>query len=939
MLLFLIFIMNNIQAQISGTVTENSGDEIIGATVFIEETKQGVITDFDGNYYLKDIQPGEYTVVFSYMGYETNKIDNVVFNGDTLKIDVILYESETVTDEVIVERKMLKNTESSVLSIKRKSSSLIDGISSDGISKSGDSDAASAIKRITGISVESGKYIYVRGLGDRYSKTTLNGSEIPGLDPNRNTIQMDLFPSNLLDNILVYKSFTPDLYGDFTGGYVDISTKDFPDVFTLNTSISLGYNTISTFNKNFLSSGRGRYDWIGFDDGSRQLPDVIRNLNTFPTYRPSSSFNFNQIEAQSLTDVTRSFSNNWGLTTNAPPLNQSINFSIGNKKDIFNRPFGFIFSMTYQRSFSGYQNGRYGIYNLPGQTSNNLITQMSLNDNKGTEDVIWGVVFGGGYKLNNSNRLGFTFLRNQSATSTTRFLNGVKGSDDPDDIFETRSLRFLQRSLTTTQLRGDHDFKKIEIKWQSSYSMSTQDEPDLRYFTNRIEPGGEADIKTSDNPPSRFYREMKQNNFSNRIDFKIPFKKESSFKFGLTHLNKSRSFRENRYVMTEVGVVYFDGNPSNYFSESNLINYDTDNLSTYDNGIVAQIGIDSANNYNAFQTVIGAYTMVDLFITDRIKLVSGIRLEKTNISLYSFDSDLRNNDTISLDGETKLLDNLDILPSISFNYNISSKLKLKTTYSRTLARPSFRELAPYTSFDVDGGYLMAGNYNLKRSLSDNFDLRFEFYPKFSEVISVGVFYKRFINPIERTFNPTAPNPEITFRNVSHANLVGLEFEIKKDFGFINSFMEQFKVSANFSYIYSQTRIDSLEYNEILSTDPNAKPYREMFGQSPFTTNASLSYINKYGTSANLVFNVSGSRISVIVRGGTPDVYTRPQPMINFNISQNIKKFKIKFSINNLLNTDYTETIKHNQRTYYVNSNPIGMSFSLGVGYSFSQKTN
>lgn len=934
--------------QIQGNVREAvSGMEVIGASVFVEGTTNGVVTDFEGNFILKNIEAGTHKITCGYIGFTKLTLEVEVKANETAELSFKLKEEETMTGEVIVEAKMSRNTEASVLTIKSKSASVVDGISSAQISKSGDSDAAAAVRRITGITVEGGKYIYVRGLGDRYSKTTLNGAEIPGLDPNRNTIQMDLFPSNLLDNILVYKSFTPELYGDFTGGYVDLATKDFPEVFTFSASLSSSYNTVNTFNPNFLSYEGGKHDWLGFDDGSRQLPDQIRDLQSFPNYRPSSSGNFDPTEAQALEDATHSFANNWNFQEKAPPVNHSLSLSLGNQTKLFNRPLGMIGAFTYQHNYSGYRDGAYGIYELTSTIaqSNRLTSQMRLNDNKGSEDVLWGAMFGSTYKLSRDHKIGVTLLRNQSATSTARFSTGTKGSDDPDDIFQTRSLRFLQRSLTTGQLRGEHLFRNLnefEIKWQSSYSVSTQDEPDLRYFTNRIEFGGTADIKTSDNPPSRFFREMQQGNFSNRVDFTLPFKQwsgaTSKFKFGATHVNKDRAFRENRYVMTQVGSVPFDGNPEAYFAAENLIDFDPSEGSYANggNGIVAEIGVDSANNYNAFQTVLGSYLMVDLPVLPKLRFVGGARLETTQIALFSFDATLR--ETMGLDGEQNLLNNIDILPAISLTYDLTTKMKLKGSYSRTLARPTFRELAPYTSFDVDGGYLLAGNPNLERSLADNADLRWEFYPTYAELISVGVFYKNFINPIERTFNPTAPNAEITFRNVPNATLMGTEFELKKNLGFIHAYAKSFSFAANFSYIYSRTQIDPLEYQEILATDTDAKPYREMFGQSPFSANASLAYKNEKGTSANLVFNIVGPRIAVIVRGGTPDVYERARPLLGFNISQEFaNNFKVKLAANNLLNTTYRESIQYKGGEYYVRQNPIGMSFSVGISYNFKGK--
>ena len=281
--LFLLFAVSFVYGQngsIAGHVIEaESGFEIIGANIVLEiNTATGASTDLDGNYIIRDLEPGNYTLTCSYLGYDDQKISDVLVEaGKVTTIDFKMGEAPIQLEVAIITGKRVNNTEAAVIAIQRKAPVVLNGISFSQISKNGDNDVASAVKRVTGVTVEGGKYVYVRGLGDRYSKTTLNGATIPGLDPNKNTVQMDLFPSNLIDNILVYKTFAPNLPGDFTGGYVDISTKDFPTIKTINASASIGYNTLSTFNSNYLTYEGGKNDWLGFDDGSRAIPDLIQN--------------------------------------------------------------------------------------------------------------------------------------------------------------------------------------------------------------------------------------------------------------------------------------------------------------------------------------------------------------------------------------------------------------------------------------------------------------------------------------------------------------------------------------------------------------------------------------------------------------------------------------------------------------------------------------
>ena len=945
---------NSAMASITGKVLDaNSGYPLIGATVFLPDLNIGVITDFEGEYRIANLQAGNYKLQCTYLGFASQTIENISLEaGQNFQMDFSLKEDALSQNEVVVEAKQIRSTANALLTIKRQSSQVLDGVSAAEIKKTGDNDAAAAMRRITGVTVEGGKYVYVRGLSDRYSKTTLNGAEIPSLDPNRNSVQMDLFPANLIDNILVYKSFSPNLYGDFTGGYIDIETKDFPELFSINASLSTSYNTVSSFNPNLNSYAGSSTDLLGFDDGLRQLPSTIPNIEEgqLPEFEPNSSANFNAADAQTIAAASRSFANNWEQSGRSRFLNSRASFSIGNQTKLFGKPLGFIASLSYSQQASGYTNGNYGIYELGGnsQTTNRLTSQLQLEEQLGRDETLWGAMLGASYKLNKNNQLRLTVLRNQSATSTARYAEGTKFRDDPDDVFISQSWRFLERSLGSYQLGGKHfipKWKNLEIKWQSAYSLSAQDEPDLRYFTYRYRPDQDRYFLklSSDNSPSRFYREMNESTWSNRVDFSLPYKQwnglSAKLMAGASYNRKARVFRENRIVFQQSGIVPFNGNLTDYFAEEQLVQYDAGENQWANNGqgLYADSDIDLQNSYDAQQDVLGLYLMTELPITKKLRLVTGLRMEQTRLSMLSLDPSLQAIDSLHLDQSSPLLENLDLLPALSLNYELNDKMKLRFAYSRTLARPSFRELAPYTNFDVDGGYLLAGNPNLQRSLADNIDLRYEFYPSFAELISVTAFFKQFYNPIERTFNPTAPNSEITFRNVEEAQILGLELELRKNLGFIAAPLKSFSLAANFAYIYSETKIDPLELAEIRATVADAKDSRPMFGQSPYSANLLLAYKNDYGTEANLVFNVIGPRISLIVRGGTPNVYEQPVPLLGFNLAQDLGKgFRLSFRANNLLGSRYRESLEYKGKEYFIQRYDLGQSFSLGVNYRFNR---
>ncbi len=934
------------QGTISGKVVEaTSGFEVIGGTVLVVETGSGTATDLDGTYQLK-LDPGTYSLEFSYVGFATQKITGVEVKANQVtKIDAALADQAAQLDlGVTVTAKAARDNVVALLALQQKAPVVLDGISSAQISQTGDNDVASAVRGVTGVTVEGGKYVYVRGLGDRYSKTTLNGAEIPGLDPNRNTVQMDLFPTNLIDNILVYKTFSPNLPGDFSGGYVDIATKDFPDQLTINASASLGYNTLATFNSGFFSYKGGKTDWLGIDDGTRAVPELAaQNINSFPEYSQSLK---NGENATQLANLTRSFDNNWQLTNEKPFMNQNYSLSFGNQKTLFGKPLGFIGALTYQRNFSSYSDGANNIYELKGNVASteSLAPQLILNENRSDDEVLWGAMLSSTLKISPNHKVGVMAMRNQGALQTTRFAEGVKFVDDPDEIYQTRTWDYAERSLSTVQLNGKHVFtntNNLEINWLSSYSLSEQDNPDVRFFTNRYIPEDDRyRLKPSSDPvPTRFYRNMNQYSIDNKLDVTYPFKQwsglNSKLMTGFSYTVRDREFRENRFNFNSQSFTFPGGNTLDYFNENNLIQANSEGIAN-PNGVYVSNNYDPKNSYDAGQSVTAGYLMAELPLTSRLRAITGVRVEKTSIHLLTYDQSVTLVKYPFLDGETALLDNFDVLPSLNLNYEMSDKMKLRMAYNKTLARPSFRELAPFAAFDVAGGFITVGNPDLKRTLVDNVDLRWELFPTAGEMVSVSAFYKNFTDPIERTFNPEAGNAELTWRNVDNAFLYGTEVEFRKNLGFISGALSPFSLGANFAYIISETQIDESEMELIRADDPDAKNTREMFGQAPYVGNVLLSFKNQRGTQANASFNIVGERISLVTVGATPDYYQQPQPVLNFNISQEIVNgLTVKLSANNLLDAKYQEIATYKGTEFPIVSYQIGRTFSFGLSYNLA----
>jgi len=908
-------------------VSTETGEELIGATVLLKGTTTGSMVDIDGNYRIANVKAGSYKVICSYISFRSDTVDVIVKDKETVTRNFSLASSSMAIEMFTIEAKMVRSSENYMLKVKQKSASLMEGITAQEISKRGDGNAAEAAKRVTGITIEGGKYVYVRGLSDRYSKTTLNKAEIPGLDPNRNAVQMDLFPTNMVENMTIIKSFTPDLPGSFTGGLVDIETKDFPESFTFQFSSSLGYNTESSLNNRFLSYKSGSSDVFGFDDGGRDIPSVARGI--LPTLF---------VDNANLEKVTKSFNKEMGASAKKSGLNQGYSLSTGNQVKVFGKQLGFVVGLSYTKVYNHKEtDAKTGIYELTGDvnTTHTLNPQIILADVKSQENILWGVLANASYKLSPNHKLGLTFVKNQNGIKEASLQQGEIPKDQPGLYYQTTALTYQQRALTSYQVKGEHYFeklRKLKIDWLGAYSKSRQNEPDQRYFSDDYTLGnvaGDTIFRISPSlyqNPTRFYRDLVQTTKDVKVNFQFNIKeskgRNSIVKFGTAAIQQDRLVVENRFTYESQGGNFYDGNISHYFSDNNMI------LPSAGNPVSNYIYIidqsEKRNNYSGNQSIYATYLMGDAWLFKNLRVISGARFETTSIQVASFDKNEKKGD----------LQEADILPALSLTYAVSKKTNIRAAFSRTLARPTFREIAPFASYDFSTNWIIVGNPDLQRSLINNFDLRYELFPNMGEIISVGGFYKSFSNPIELVFNTKAQNNELTWRNIDKATIYGVELEIKKDLNFISDSLNSFSLGGNFSYVYSEVNIDPQELQAIRASDPSASSTRQMFGQSPYILNVFFGYKNDgLGFSANLSYNVSGSKIALVVLGATPNVFAKPINQLDFNVNKKLgKHFKMNFKVNNILNPIVKKTYNYQSIDYIFNSYKEGITFNLGIKY-------
>lgn len=924
---------------VSGAVIDSAtGEALVGAVVKIEETKLGAVCDLDGAYRIANIPVGVYAVSATLVGYTTTRITDVaVKGGEVTKLDIVLSTDAVEVDEVVVKAQAVRNTEAVLLKDRQKAEAVSDAVSSEAISRAGSSDAADAMKQVTGASVVDGKQVVVRGLGDRYTSVLLNGSELPSANPYQRSASMDLFPANLLDNIKTVKTFTPDKPGNFSGGTVNVETKSFPDKLTLSLSASGAGDMGTALSDGFLTYGGGDTDWLGKDDGSRDIPDALRSKDSVI---PDVGSAFSDIgKAETLDSLTRSFNPQMRPSSMTAPLNQSYSFSLGNQIGFLGRPLGVVGSLSYSRNYSSYVDGVSGRWSLTGKKSetSTLNNDYNLRDARSTDDVLWGGLLNVSYKLNPRHVLGVNYVHNRNGENAVRFLSGSFPYDlDEDAVYETSVLQYSERLLRTLQMTGGHSFERFlgaRVDWKASLSDAKQDQPDLRYFTDsyiEIEryddegnPFTRRIYKIKDNqPPSRYYRYMDEDHGEYTLDVTLPLKslagRDGSVKVGGLYSSKERDFSERLFTFKQNPTYKYNGEPVELFADGNIGLIDSTRV-PYGMGLFVLETFQPSSNYVGEQTVAAGYGMIDVKLVDRLRFIGGARYETTDMKVANIDT-------------SGALDTRDILPSVNLVYELRGDMNLRAAYGRTLARPSFREMAPYASFDFWGDFIYLGNPGLKRTLIDNYDLRWEWFVRPGELYAVSAFVKIFDNPIERVIENI--NGEIRFRNVGEARVRGLEFEVRKRLDTFSSRLGDFQIGGNMSIVDSRVDISASELRMMRAFDPKAKSTREFQGQSPYIINIDLTYDNAdRGVVSSLYYNVFGERLAEISLGGTPDVYEQPFHTLNYSLSKNLtQRVSLKFSAKNLMDSTSKKVHSYKGKDYVYSSYKKGRSVSLGLGY-------
>ncbi|MBT8380383.1 MAG: carboxypeptidase-like regulatory domain-containing protein, partial [Ignavibacteria bacterium] len=594
-LIIVYAMMNPSYTQESGSlfgklVDSSTGEELIGANVFLEGTTIGAASDIEGNFRINNIPPATYTLIASMIGYSKVTVTELEIKlGEQKKLDLSLVSEAYETEEVVITARMILDNDAALLKNRQKSITVSDAIGYDLITKSGSDDAGDALKKVVGTSVADGKYVYVRGLGDRYSSTQLNGAELPSSDPDRKSFQLDLIPTNLLDNIVTLKTFTPDKPGNFSGGIVDIGTKSFPERFTLKISGGSSYNTQSTGNSNFLTYPGGNTDWLGIDDGMRGIPEYLQDPNLVIPSEVAARFD--PEKAQTLNDASKSFNPYMNNTRGSAPVNSNLSLSIGDQISTGETSsLGFLGSLTYKRDFNFYENGRVERYTLSDINAAELNPQLLLDDSRGQSEAIWGGLFTAAYNFSPGQQLSGNVFYSKSGIAKSRFMTGTWPQERAGlHSYNNIVLEWLERDILSYQFRGEHHFSSIlnsKIDWSASFATTNQVEPDRRLTTHISTPnpqGGTSYTISGSNfdNPSRYYRDLEDKTNTFNLNLEFPFAQwngfRSKFKVGGMYQNLDRVFSERIFTYNAKDVIFNDasGDVSSQFLVENNGQIDT----------------------------------------------------------------------------------------------------------------------------------------------------------------------------------------------------------------------------------------------------------------------------------------------------------------------------------------------------------------------------
>jgi hypothetical protein len=916
------------QGTIKGTLIDKKLNEpLMIATVAIKQNTSligGTQTDFDGNFSIR-IDEGTYSIEFSYIGYQTFIVNDVeVKSGEEVVLTAALEEEGIEMAEIVISAKGGRQNANVLLLERKKAGLIIESIGAKQLAAAGASDVADGLKKVPGLSIQGSKFLVVRGLSERYNSSTLNGFVVASPNPDKRVLPYDIFPTNVIENLSISKSFNPNFYANFSGASVDIVTRDYPNQRTITFGIGTSMNTQSTF-QDFNADPEGANDILGYNT-SRVLPSLVTDAYADGAGRFISRGKESQINESNF------FNTKFDPTVSTAGLNQAYNFSYGDRiinKNDNSKEIGVQFNVNYGNNYNN-DFGQLRVFNAQG------FALRDFDYNTDVHSTNLSSIANFTYKMGRGNQISFknlyTHLSDNSVLETWGYYNDI----EPNEAY-SRRMTYKDYTLRTHQLIGEHSFGKSMIDWGLSYSKADAAEPDRRQlafiYTPENRESNEYRINRVDLSEShRFFTDMDDNDLSGKAQYKYLFNAEPTKNYIVGGIDARYKFRDFQLRQYNLGLENLGSSSTRYdiYNMDNLLGTGSINDGNYyvDEATLPQDAFD-ANLLIAAPYVFGNYSINDFGIT------AGLRAEyatqNINYTLNGF-KDL-----------TNTIEGLDLFPSIIANYNITNEHQAKFSVSRTVSRPDFRELAPFEYRESFGSFRTTGNPDLQNGYNYNVDLRYEYFPSKNvvagELLAVTLFGKYLDNPIIPTIE-LGSNPVKSYANAIDGYAAGIELELRKSLGFI---------------------VDNLFFNfnsTVLKTSVNADPsvsnqtssVRTLIGASPYLINADLTY--KYQNAAfntlllSVSYNTYGKRLAGLGALGAGDIFEMPVNTLNTTASYAFGKgnaWRVRLAARNILNAKFItqQELLEAQAdgTYSVIDNVIlneyttGINFSLGLTYT------
>jgi outer membrane receptor protein involved in Fe transport len=925
----------DVLGQLQGTVKALEGSAPVrGARVFVRGASAEAESDEQGRFALV-LPSGDYTISVIHPSYSTQSMSGVlVARAQVTTILVELSPASVELDEYFVLAPRIEGSVASLLEARRQSGVASDAIGAEEIAGTPAGDAASAAQRIVGVTLVGGRFVYVRGLGERYTNALLNNLPLPSPEPDRATVPLDLFPTALISSIDVVKTFSPDMPGDFAGGSIRIESIGVPDGLKISGSMSTEANSQTTFRPR-PAAQRGRFDRLGFDDGSRALPMDLPEYQL--SLNNSRGPGLGRVNADELRALAPRFNSSKAVHRELAMPNLGASLSVGNGWKIWGgQKIGAWGAFTYSHKTT-YRKEVQRVYQ-PGDEEELFVWQ-EADVESARDSVRWGAFTTMVYEPTARHRVRFLGFRSQLADDSAQLYEGF--SANSFQRFYTSHIEYVSRALTVGQLRGEHEIALLggaQLDWRLSLSGAERQQPDTRDVVyNYSESLGQWTYFNNSDSGRHFFADQNEAVRSAAMDWTQPFSvfgMAQKVKLGALVQQKERAFTARRFAFMKRGQVTNEATnckapfdpaacPNKLFTEENV----TGDLLQF------QELTRGSDSYVADLNVSAAYLMLDSFVTDWLRLVGGARLEHTHQRIAEvelFTREPREERNIELNA-------LDLLPAASLIFLLHEQVQLRAAVSQTLARPQLRELASFAFADYFGGSLVSGNPNLKLTRIQNADLRVEFFSGPRDVLSVSGFAKRFEDPIEAVVTPSGSSNTVTFQNADGGMLVGLELEARQGLGVLSDMLRDLSVNVNVTVAHSEVAIEQSNTDQSGEVGFLTSTRRPMVNQAPYVVNAMLDYEGAAsGTQLRLLYNVAGPRLVEVGTQGLPDAYLHPRHQLDFAASQRIwSGLQLKLRLQNLLDAEHRVTQgADGDSSPVVASFREGISVSLGVGGSF-----